>query len=69
MLSRLTQHPKEKGMSYLSHMIFALKHSGVLFAVCLMLIVHAFLPFIFTTTSSEIVKKVNNRFQGIKKED
>jgi hypothetical protein len=61
MLKYFTEHPKENGMNYLTHFIFAVRISLGLIAVATKGIVHAFLPFIFKTSISDHIKELNKK--------
>lgn len=61
-LKRLfTDHPDAVGESYTEHMGVALSFAGPLLAAGLAALVHAFLPFLFLTTASTIVKRLHAR--------
>ena len=51
----LARHLEEQGMSYLQHLAHALKYSAVLFVCSLVLVIHAFLPFVFQKYASDRV--------------
>ncbi len=56
-LKRLfTEHPDAVGESYVEHMRVALSFAGPLAYGAFAALVHAFLPFLFVTTGSRIVK-------------
>lgn len=56
-LKRLfTEHPDAVGESYVEHMRVALSFAGPLAYGAFAALVHAFLPFLFVTTASKIVK-------------
>jgi MFS family permease len=50
-----TEHPTSVGETYTEHFVFALKASGRLLCAGLACFVHAFFPFLFTSTASGIV--------------
>ncbi len=63
-----TEHPKEVGLSYPGHFVFAW---GVVFKLMIATFccsIHSIFPFIFTNTTSKIVKelygKIEHRKQG-----
>ena len=61
-LKRLfTEHPEAVGESYFEHMRVALSFAGPLLAAGCAALVHAFLPFLFLTTASTIVKRLYAR--------
>jgi hypothetical protein len=55
------QHPASVGETYREHMRVALGFAGPLAKAALAAGVHAFLPFLFTTTASRTVKQLNDR--------
>lgn len=57
LLRKFKEHPAEVGMSYREHLIFAVKLSQQNFKAAFASLIHAFLPFIFKTTTSRIVYK------------
>ncbi len=64
-LKRLfTDHPEAVGESYVEHMGVALSFSGPLLLAGLAALVHAFLPFLFTTTASATVKGLHARMMS-----
>ena len=54
-------HPATVGESYLGHMAFAAWFSSRLLMAASAAIVHAFLPFLFETTASRIVRELYER--------
>lgn len=54
-------HPAAVGESYFGHMAFAAWFSSRLFAAAFAALVHAFLPFLFETTASRIVRELYER--------
>lgn len=61
-LKRLfTQHPASVNETYLEHMGVALSFAGPLAKAAAGALVHAFLPFLCTTTASRTVKALNER--------
>jgi hypothetical protein len=64
-LKRLfTDHPEAVGESYGEHMGVALSFAGPLLLAGLAALVHAFLPFLFTTTASATVKRLHARMMS-----
>ena len=64
-LKRLfTEHPEAVGESYTEHMRVALSFSGPLLLAGLAALVHAFLPFLCTTTASRTVKRLHARMMN-----
>jgi Family of unknown function (DUF6356) len=61
-LKRLfTQHPDAVGETYVEHMRVALSFAGPLSVAAVAAFVHAFLPFLFVTTSSATIKWLHAR--------
>lgn len=56
-----TDHPASVGESYLEHMGFALRFALRLFGASLAALTHAFLPFLFEKTASNIVGQLHQR--------
>lgn len=56
-----TSHPASVGETYDEHMRVALSFAGPLAKAAGAALVHAFLPFLFTTTASLIVKGLHER--------
>jgi hypothetical protein len=56
-----TDHPAAVGESYFGHMAFAAWFSSRLFLAGLAALVHAFLPFLFETTASGIIRELYER--------
>lgn len=46
-------------MSYLQHFRFAITLAGLLLLTVIVLAVHAILPFVFETTGSKLLNRVN----------
>lgn len=59
-----TDHPGTVGESYFGHMAFAVWFASRLFMAGTAALVHAFLPFLFETTASTIVRELYERTQG-----
>ena len=53
-----TDHPRSVGESYLQHMASALRVWFWLLVSATVVFVHAFLPFLFPTTGSGILKRL-----------
>tara|TARA_R110002020_G_scaffold400296_1_gene610378 strand:+ start:269 stop:445 length:177 start_codon:yes stop_codon:yes gene_type:complete len=51
----LTKHPREQGMTYFQHMVYALSSAVVLAGCAIVLVFHAFFPFLMETYSSDRV--------------
>ncbi len=54
-----TEHPREVGMSYPRHFLYALTVTWRLFLCVPACFVHAFLPFLFTHTTSSTVEELH----------
>ena len=62
MISRIfLDHPADVNESFLQHMGFALRFSGLLFAAAGAALVHALIPCLFKTTASRIIAKLYAR--------
>ena len=59
--SLFTRHPASVGESYFGHMTFAAWFASRLFAAGGAALVHAFLPFLFETTASRIIRELHER--------
>ncbi len=57
----LNKHLKEVKKGYFEHMIFALNFIPLLILALITITIHSFLPFLFTNTTSNIIKTLNNR--------
>lgn len=55
-------HLKENNMTYVEHMIFAMFYGSCCLLAGLYLIVHSVLPCFFETAGSDLVRKLNKRF-------
>jgi len=53
-VNRFTKHPEEVDMTYWQHFVFALNLAQLTLRACLASIIHAFFPFLFITTTSNI---------------
>ena len=53
-----TQHPHERGMTYLGHLKHALNLGWMLGKGCLGIGIHAFCPFWFQTTATDTCKEL-----------
>ena len=64
-LARLfTHHPASIDETYLGHLAFAAWFASRLFAAGFAALIHAFLPFLFETTASRIVRELAERTQN-----
>ena len=62
MIARIfLDHPAKVDESFLEHMAFALKFSGLLFAAAGAALVHALVPCLFEKTASNIIAKLYAR--------
>lgn len=59
--SLFKDHPATVGESYFGHMAFAAWFASRLFMAGGAAIVHAFLPFLFESTASRIVRELSER--------
>ncbi len=57
------RHLNEANESYVVHFIFSIKAALTLITAGLALFIHAIVPFLFTTTASRTVKKINDQMQ------
>ncbi len=48
------EHPREKGMTYIQHVTHSLKLSGTLATASLQSLTHAFIPSLFTDTTTKL---------------
>jgi len=55
----LTKHPNSNGMGYFKHMYYSLKFAIMLFFASLKAIVHALLPFLFSTSTSDVIRDID----------
>lgn len=60
-MNPFTKHPNEVGMNYFQHMWFAITIVGKLIYAVFACFVHAFFPFLFTTTTSGIVSELHSK--------
>ena len=58
------KHPKNVCMTYLEHCMFSLKISKTFLVGSFKALVHAFIPDIYITSTSDIVSDVNNRLDN-----
>lgn len=58
-----TRHPASVEETYLEHMGFAAWFAGRLLAAGGAALVHAFLPFLFETTASSIIRELYTRIE------
>jgi hypothetical protein len=67
-MNPFTKHPQEVGMNYFQHFAFAFSVVFKLIAAVFCCTVHAFFPFLFTTTTSGIIAGLHNKIQHRKDE-
>ena len=60
-MNPFTRHPNEVGMNYFQHLWFAITIVAKLIYAVFACFIHAFLPFFFTTTTSEIVEELHGK--------
>ncbi len=60
----MVDHPNSVGETYFEHMGFALRFSGLLFAAGICALVHAFLPFCFEKTASNLTRRLYARIES-----
>jgi hypothetical protein len=58
----LDQHLKENNVGYFKHLIRAVILSAMAFTAGIIFLFHAILPFVFTQTGSNLIKKIQSRF-------
>jgi hypothetical protein len=59
---RWTDHLNENNMGYTQHLIFAMFYGSLCLVAGFYLIIHSILPCFFPTAGSDLVKKLNKRF-------
>ena len=67
MYNPFTKHPKTVNETYLQHMWCAMKFSCKLECLAFAAIIHAIFPFLFVTTASDGVKKLNDCMKNRRK--
>ena len=55
-----TRHPSSVGESYGQHLLYALRASATVTSAGLMLFIHAFFPFLFVKTGSNMLCKITD---------
>ena len=58
MFDRFTQHPKDKGMTYLEHFMHANELSLRCFKIAYALFIHAYFPHLFQDYASDKIKEL-----------
>jgi len=68
-MNPFVKHPKEVGMNYFQHFAFAFYVQLKLLLALLACFIHAFFPFLFTTTASTIIRELDDKISHRKEED
>ena len=55
----LTKHPNSNGMGYFKHMYYSLKFAIMLFIASIKAVLHALFPFLFSTSTSDVIRDIN----------
>jgi len=63
------KHLKDSNMDYLEHMLASLNYSFILFLSCIKSLIHAFIPDLFVTSTSECIIEINNKLIRHNKKD
>ncbi len=61
MLAKFTTHPASVNESYLQHMQSALSFSLTFFVGGIIALIHAFFPFLFEKTGSELITRLHQK--------
>ena len=64
MYNPFTKHPKEVNETYFEHMKCAFKFFCTLLKLSLAALIHSVFPFLFKTTASNGIKKLNDCMQN-----
>ena len=54
-----SKHLNEMNMNYFQHMFISLNYTLILFISCIKAFIHAIIPDIFTTSTSECIREIN----------
>lgn len=65
MFQKFTEHPTNVCLTYFQHWKFAMEMSGKLFIGSGQALVHAFFPFLFITSTSDLSEKLNQRLSDV----
>lgn len=65
LLELFTSHPKSVGMTYQEHMYGSLNFSKELFIASLKAFTHAIFPFLYKTSTTDVVKKIQEEMEKI----
>ena len=55
----LVKHPNKNGMTYFKHMYYSLKFAIMLLIASVQAVIHAILPFLFETSTSDLIRNIN----------
>ena len=55
-----TKHPNSNGMGYFKHMYYSLKFAVMLFIASIKAVLHALFPFLFSTSTSDVIRDIDN---------
>ncbi len=55
----LTKHPNSNGMGYFKHMYYSLKFAVMLLIASVKAVIHALLPFLFPTSTSDVIRNID----------
>ncbi len=58
----LDQHLRENNVGYFKHLIHAVVLSAMAVTAGIIFLIHAILPFVFTQTGSNLIRKIQARF-------
>ena len=61
----LTKHPNSNGMGYFKHMYYSLKFAVMLLIASVKAVIHALLPFLFTTSTSDVIRDISKIQKGM----
>jgi len=64
----LTKPPNKNGMGYFQHLFFSLKFFFFLLIASIQALIHAFLPFLFETSTTDVIKQINKCMKDQHKE-
>ena len=64
-----SSHLEEMNMNYFEHMYISLYYSFILFLSCIKALIHAFIPDVYVTSTSECIVEINNELTKHKKND
>ncbi len=63
MSNPFTDHPKQVGLNYFTHFLFAWSVVFKLIYATIACTIHSFFPFLFTHTTSGIVKQLHSKIE------